>query len=66
LKNMKFLDANHPFFAPVWRRWVTALFPLCWGIVEFWFNSPGWGVLFAAAGAYAFYVLIWQGPSSSE
>lgn len=63
---MKFLDANHPFFAPVWRRWVTVLFPLVWGGVEFWFDSPGWGVLFVAAGLYAGYELIFKGPAHSE
>lgn len=66
MNKTKFLDANHPFFAPVWRRWVTTLFPLVWGAVEFWNDSPGWGILFVAAGAYAGYELIFKGPSSSE
>ena len=66
MSKFRFLDADHPFFAPVWRRWATTLFPLFWGGVEFWHDSPGWGVLFVAAGAYAGYVLIYKGPSSSE
>ena len=66
MSKTKFLDANHPFFAPVWRRWVTTFFPLLWGGVEFWNGSPGWGILFVAAGAYAGYELIFKGPSSSE
>jgi hypothetical protein len=55
---MKILDPDHPFFAPVWRRWATTLFPLCWAAVELYFNSPGWAVLFAAAGVYAGYILL--------
>lgn len=54
----KLLDANDPFFAPVWRRWATALFPLVWGGVELYYNSPGWAVLYLGLGAYAFWELI--------
>lgn len=56
---MKLLDPDHPFFIPVWRRWVSMLFPLAWAGVEFYNDSPGWGVLFAAAGVYAGYMLLW-------
>jgi hypothetical protein len=59
---MKFLDPNHPFFARVWVRWATVLLPLAWAVVEFMLNDPGWGILFFAAGAYAFYMLIVKGP----
>ena len=55
---MKILDPNDPFFAKPWVRWVTCVLPMLWGLVEFYFNSPGWGILFVAAGAYAFYMLI--------
>ncbi len=60
----KFLDADHPFFAKVWVRWITVL--ICAGMAAFEFTtgSSGWGVLFVGAGAWAFYVLIYQGPSS--
>lgn len=59
---MKFLDRNHPFFAKPWVRWASALFPAIWGGMEFALGSPGWGVIFCAAGAYAFYMLIYLGP----
>lgn len=56
---MKFLDPNDPFFARPWVRWVTVLLPTGWGVVEFvWMQAPFWGVLFLAAGAYAFWALI--------
>ncbi len=54
----KILDADHPFFAPVWRRWATIMVPVGWAVVEFSMNSPGWGVLFAGMAAYAFWELI--------
>lgn len=59
---MKFIDPDHPFFTPRWRRWVTVLFPLVWAGVEVWFGNPGWAALFAAAGAYAGYVLLVRKP----
>lgn len=61
---MKLLDPNHPFFAPVWRRWVTCLAPLAWGAAELAMGNPGWGLMFVAAGVYAGYILLIQGPSS--
>lgn len=60
----RFLDADHPFFRPAWRRWVTALVPLGWGAVELATGSPGWAVMFGAVGAYALWVLIIKGPAS--
>jgi len=60
----RILDPNHPFFRPVWRRWLTAGVPLAWSIVEIATGSPGWAMLFGAAGAYAFWVLIVKGPSA--
>lgn len=59
---MKLLDQNHPMFRKAWVRWTTVLFPLFWGGVEFWLGNPGWGFIFFAAGAYAFYWLILKGP----
>lgn len=62
---MKFLDPDHPFFRRPAARWATALLPMGWGLVEFWFDSPGWGILFVGAGAYAAWVLLIKGPSGS-
>lgn len=46
-------------FRRAWVRWLTVLVPLAWAGVElFAFNAPGWAILFAAAGAYAFWVLV--------
>lgn len=55
---MKFLDPNDPFFRHAWVRWVTVLVPIGWGLMEFiWLQSPFWGLMFLAAGAYAGYML---------
>lgn len=54
------LDADHPMFAKPWVRWVTTLVPLAWACVEFWRGDPFWGMLFAAAGGYAGWVLIYK------
>jgi hypothetical protein len=62
----KLLDANDPFFAPVWRRWATCALPLVWGAGELWMGNSGWGAMFLAAGAWAFFELILQGPKGSE
>lgn len=55
---MKLLDPNDPFFAKPWVRWATGILPLLWGLVEFYFQEPAWGVIFVAAGAYALWMLI--------
>lgn len=52
---MKFLDAQHPFFAPLWRRVAVVGFTLSWAVVEFATGTPFWGVLFAAVGVYSFW-----------
>ncbi len=58
---MPLLDPKDPFFAKPWVRYVTAGFPLAWGLFEFATGSPGWGLMFVAAGAYAAWVLILSG-----
>jgi hypothetical protein len=63
---VKIIDPDDPFFAPVWRRWATVLFALFWGVIELFWGNPGWAMLFGAAGAFAFYVLIFKGPGSGS
>lgn len=61
---LKFLDPDHPFFKRVWRRWLTAIFPLGWAIVEIATGNTVWAMLFGGVGVYAFWMLIVKGPSS--
>jgi hypothetical protein len=55
---MSFLDPHHPFFKTPLRRWLTAILPAAWGIVEIATVDPFWGVIFLASGIYAYWVLI--------
>lgn len=54
----KFLDPSHPFFRPVWVRVAVVGLSLGWAVVELVFGSPGWAMLFAAAGLYALWVFV--------
>jgi hypothetical protein len=62
---VKLIDPAHPFFRPAWRRWATAAVPAAWGLVELTTGEPFWAILFLAAGAYAFWVLVlsWKPPA---
>ena len=62
---MKFLDPMHPFFRPLWRRWLTVLLPAAWTVVELTAGTPLWGMLFGAVAAYAFYGLILTYPKDT-
>jgi hypothetical protein len=55
---MKLLDPDHPMFRKAWVRWATVLVPTLWGGVEIAWASPGWGIVFLAAGGYAAWVLL--------
>ena len=57
----KILDPNDPFFRHAWVRWLTVLLPLTWAGFELWTGSPGWAMLFGAAGGYAAWVLLING-----
>ena len=54
---MRFLDPQHPFFKPLWRRVLTVAAPAAWGLVEHVNGQPGWAIIFFAAAAYAGYEL---------
>lgn len=47
-------------FARAWVRWLVTLAPLGWAVFEFVAGDPFWGILFAATGAYAGKVLIFN------
>jgi len=49
---MRFLDIQHPFFIPLWRRLAFTGVCLGWSIFEFIYASPFFGILFGAAGLY--------------
>lgn len=50
----RFLDLDHPFFIPLWRRVLIVAVCLGWAVFEFvGTGSPLWGILFGAVGLYA-------------
>ena len=53
---MKLVDADHPFFAPLWRRIAIVAITLAWALFEFAAGSPIWGMVFSAIGLYCAYV----------
>mgnify|MGYP001157914750 CR=1 FL=1 len=55
---MPLVDPEHPFFAKTWVRWFWTLLPLGMAVVEFAMGSPGWGLMFLAAGSYLGWVLL--------
>lgn len=50
---MKFIDPDHPFFRPAWRRVVTVAVILIWAAVEFLYGISLFGWLLLALGIYA-------------
>jgi hypothetical protein len=59
---MKLIDPNDPFFRKPAVRWGTVITPLVMAGAEFIWGGPGWAVVFAAAGLYAYWTLIVKGP----
>ncbi len=55
---MKLIDPTHPFFRPLWVRVAVVGVAVVWAMVELIFGSPGWAILFAAAGFYALWVFV--------
>ncbi len=51
----RFLDLEHPFFLPAWRRAAVVALCLGWALVELSAGQFFWAILFGAAGAYAAY-----------
>jgi hypothetical protein len=51
-----------PFFEPLWIRIATAVVVLGWAGFELITGSPGWAMMFGAAGAYAAYqfFVVWD------
>ena len=58
MERRPFLDPDHPMFARTWVRWLVSVPPMAWGVAEFFIGDPFWGMLFLAAGGYAFWTLI--------
>ena len=51
----RFLDVQHPFFKPLWRRLVTVAACLGWALLELSWGGPMWALLFGLIGLYCAY-----------
>lgn len=52
------LNANDPFYRPLWRRIVIVALCLGWGAFEIAFGTPIFALIFLAVGGYAAYRLL--------
>ena len=52
-----FFDFSHPIYRPLWVRLAVVGGSLGWAAVEAWRGSPGWALIFGAAGAVALWGL---------
>ena len=53
---MRLFELQHPFFRPIWRRYLVVAVCLGWAVFEFVTGSPLWAIIFGALGVTA----IWQ------
>lgn len=60
------IDPRHPFYRPLWRRVLIVAVPLGWAAVEVSAGAPFWGMLFAAIGFYALWVLVLRFPRDED
>ncbi|TCL93600.1 hypothetical protein C8J38_10222 [Rhizobium sp. PP-WC-2G-219] len=54
----KFIDPDHPFYRPLWRRLLIVGSCALWTAVEFWNGASTWGMIFLAVTAYTSATLI--------
>lgn len=52
----RFLDPDHSFFRPLWRRVLVVALCLGWALFELSQGNVFWAILFGALGLYAAYV----------
>lgn len=55
---IKFIDPDHPFYKPLWRRILIVAICFFWTGIEFWFGETTWGMIFLAVAAYVACVLL--------
>ncbi|KQY15458.1 hypothetical protein [Rhizobium sp. Root482] len=55
---IKLIDADHPFYRPLWVRLLVIAFCVGWTAFEFWNGNTTWGMIFLAVSAYTTCVLV--------
>lgn len=51
-------NLDHPFFLPVWRRYLTVAACTLWTGVELWVGEPFWAVIAGGFAAYTLWALV--------
>lgn len=54
----KFIDPDHPFYRPLWKRLLIVGSCALWTAIEFWNGATTWGMIFLAVTAYTSATLI--------
>ncbi|WP_245515274.1 DUF3329 domain-containing protein [Rhizobium deserti] len=59
------IDANHPFYRPLWRRLMIPIVCLIWVCFELYAGGPIWAAMVGAVGLYATYKLFIEKPKAA-
>ena len=61
-------NLQDPFYRPLWLRLLIVGVCAVWAGFEYLTGSPGWALLFAAVGAWAFwqFFVVWTDPQPPE
>ena len=57
---MRRSEADHPFYRPLWVRICLVGVLVLWSILEWTYQEPFWGILTAAAAAWAIWTFLVQ------
>ncbi|XDB00092.1 hypothetical protein AB1M95_09390 [Sulfitobacter sp. LCG007] len=67
-KRGSYFDIRTPAFRPLWRRLLVVALSMVWAVVEYANGSPGWAMVFVAAGAWCAYqfFVVWDGAPDED
>lgn len=55
---MRMFDTEHPFFQPLWVRFVIVVIAFTWAAFEFAMGENFWGLISGAIGSFCSWVLL--------
>lgn len=56
------IEPEHPIYRPLWVRISLVAVLIGWAALEFYHQSPFWGVIAGGVGLFAAYELFWRYP----
>jgi hypothetical protein len=60
------IEQTHPFYRPLWRRWLIVVLTTVWAMFEWFARDPFWGLIAIALAGYAAWVLLYTFPAESD